>query len=65
MLVVMEHASCRVVHLNVTAHPTVQVILHDRDAIFSTGFDASIASIGLEIIETSARSPKANSLCES
>ena len=81
MLVVMEHASRRIVHINVTAHPTAawtlqqlreaipsdhtyRFILHDRDAIFSTGFDASIARMGLEVIETSVRSPKANSICE-
>ena len=39
-------------------------ILHDRDAIFSTGFDASVARMGLEVIATPVRSPKANSLCE-
>ena len=39
-------------------------ILHDRDAIFSTGFDASLARMGLEVIATPVRSPKANSLCE-
>src|SRR5208282_2842167 len=39
-------------------------ILHDRDAIFSTGFDASVARMGLEVIKTPVRSPKANSLCE-
>jgi transposase InsO family protein len=81
VLVVMEHASRRIVHINVTAHPTAawtlqqlreavpsdhtyRFILHDRDAIFSTGFDASIARMGLEVIETPVRSPKANSLCE-
>ena len=81
VLVVMEHASRRIIHLNVTAHPiaawTLQqlreaipsdhmyrFILHDRDAIFSTGFDASVAHMGLEVIATPVRSPKANSLCE-
>src|SRR5208283_13565 len=81
VLVVMEHASRRIIHLNVSAHPTpawtlqqlreaipsdhrYRFILHDRDAIFSTGFDASVARMGLEVIKTPVRSPKANSLCE-
>jgi putative transposase len=81
VLVVMEHASRRIVHINVTAHPTAawtlqqlreaipsdhpyRFIIHDRDAIFSIGFDASVAGMGLEVIETPVRSPKANSLCE-
>jgi putative transposase len=81
VFVVMEHASRRLIHLNVTAHPTAawtlqqlreavpsdhvyRFIIHDRDAIFSTGFDASLAHLGLEVIETPVRSPKANSLCE-
>jgi putative transposase len=81
VFVVMEHASRRILHINVTAHPTAawtlqqlreaipsdhtyRFILHDRDAIFSTGFDASLARLGLEVIETPVRSPQANSLCE-
>ena len=81
VLVVMEHASRRIIHLNVTPHPgaawTLQqlrkaipsdhpyrFILHDRDAIFSTRLDASVARMGLEVIKTPVRSPQANSLCE-
>ena len=81
VLVVMEHASRRLIHLNVTAHPTAawtlqqlreaipsdhayRFILHDRDAIFSPGFDASLAHLDLEIITTPVRSPQANALCE-
>jgi len=81
VLVVMEHASRRIIRINVTAHPTAawtlqqlreaipsnhtyRFILHDRDAICSTGCDASLARMGLEVIETPVRSPKANSLCE-
>ena len=81
VLVVMEHASRRIIHLNLTSHPTAawtlqqlreavpsdhtyRFILHDRDAIFSTGLDASVAHLGLEVIKTPVRSPQANSLCE-
>jgi putative transposase len=39
-------------------------MFHDRDAIFSTGVDASVAGMGLEVIKTPVRSPKAISLCE-
>jgi len=81
VFVVMEHASRRIIHLNVTAHPSAawtlqqlreavasdhayRFIIHDRDAIFSSEFDASVAGLGLEVIKTPVRSPKANSLCE-
>jgi putative transposase len=81
VLVVMEHGSRRIIHLNVTAHPTAawtlqqlreaipsdhthRFILHDRDAIFSTELDASVARMGLEVIKTPVRSPQANSFCE-
>jgi putative transposase len=39
-------------------------ILHDHDAIFSLGFDASVAGLGLEVVKSPVHSPKANSLCE-
>ena len=81
VLVVMEHASRRIIHLNVTSHPTAactlqqlreavpsdhtyRFILHDRDAIFSTRLNASVAHMGIEVIKTPVRSPQANSLCE-
>jgi len=64
LLIVMEHASRRIIHLNATAHPTAawtlqqlraaipsehtyRFILHDHDAIFSSGFDTSAAHLGV------------------
>jgi putative transposase len=81
VLVVIEHASRRIIHLNVTAHPTAawtlqqlreaipsdhiyRFMLHDRDSIFSAVCDASIAHLGLQIVKTPVRSPKANAFCE-
>src|SRR5260370_10762922 len=39
-------------------------IVHDRDAIFCSAFDTSVAALGLEIIKTPVRSPQANALRE-
>jgi putative transposase len=81
VFVVMEHLSRRIVHANVTAHPTAawtmqqlreaipsdhacRFIIHDRDAIFSSDLDASAAGLGLKVVKTPVRSPKANALCE-
>lgn len=39
-------------------------LIHDRDSIFSTDLDQSIRNLGLWVLETPYRSPRANSLCE-
>ena len=39
-------------------------LIHDRDGIFSPHLDQSISHMGLRVLETPPRSPKANSLCE-
>jgi putative transposase len=64
VLVVMEHTSRRIIHLNATAYLTAawtlqqqreaipsehayRFILHDRNAIFSSGFDPLVARLSL------------------
>ncbi|WP_246038986.1 hypothetical protein [Peristeroidobacter soli] len=39
-------------------------LLHDRDSIFSTEVDESIERLGLRVLKSPPRSPKANALCE-
>ncbi len=39
-------------------------LIHDRDGIFSSQLDQSITHMGLRVLRTPYRSPKANSLCE-
>jgi len=81
VLVVIEHQTRRIVHCNVTIHPTAawtlqqlreaipsdhryRFLIHDGDGIFSPQLDASITHMGLRVLKTPPRSPKANSLCE-
>jgi hypothetical protein len=37
---------------------------HDRGAIFSAELDESIRRLGLRVLKSPLRSPKANSICE-
>jgi putative transposase len=81
VLIVIEHQTRRIVHCNVTTHPTAawtlqqlreaippdhsyRFLIHDRDGIFSPQLDQSITHMGLRVLRTPPRSPKANSLCE-
>ena len=81
VLVVIEHHSRRLIHVNVTAHPSAQwtrqqlreavgyeeqyaYLLHDRDSIFSAELDHSIQRLGLRVLKSPPRSPKANAMCE-
>ena len=41
-----------------------QYLLHDRDSIFGKHLDESIKALGLSILKSQPRSPKANSICE-
>ena len=81
VFVLMEHASRRVLHFNVTRHPTAQwtlqqlreaipsdhsyrFLIHDRDSIFSKELDSSVRNLGLRVLKTPYRSPRANAICE-
>ena len=39
-------------------------LIHDRDGIFSPQLDQSISRMGIRVLKSPPRSPKANSLCE-
>jgi putative transposase len=81
VFIVMEHASRRIIHFNVTDHPTADwttqqfreaipssheylFLIHDRDSIYSAELDEQIRSMGLVVVRTPVRAPKANALCE-
>jgi transposase InsO family protein len=80
VLVLIEHGSCRLLHLNLTPHPPAawtlqqlrealgcrdfQYLMHDRDRIFARNLDASIKNLGLTLLKSPPHSPKANAICE-
>lgn len=81
VLIVVEHHSRRLIHYNVTAHPSAQwtrqqlreavgcerryeYLVHDRDNIFSADLDESVGRLGLRVLKSPPRSPKANAICE-
>jgi hypothetical protein len=81
VFVVIGHASRRLLHVNVTAHPTApwtmqqfreaipadhdyQILIHDRDSIFSKQVDQGIRNLGLRVLKTPVRTPVANATCE-
>jgi transposase InsO family protein len=81
VFVVMEVGSRRLLHVNVTAHPTAawtlqqlrealpgehgyRFLIHDRDSIYSRHLDRSIASLGVSILRTPQRAPRANTFVE-
>jgi hypothetical protein len=76
VFVVNEHGARRLLHLNVTAHPTgawilqqlreglgyqarYRYLIHDRGSIFANSLDESIERLGLKVLKSPPRSPKA------
>ena len=81
VLVVIEHGGRRLVHFNVTAHPSAawtlqqllevvgnadwyNFLLHDRDSIFASHLDESIRKLGVRVLKSPPRCPRANAVCE-
>jgi len=81
VLVVMEIGSRRIIHVNVSAHPSAcwtmqqlreaipsdheyRFLIHDRDSIFSSALDDQVGALGLKVLRTPIRAPKANGHCE-
>ena len=81
VFVAMEVGSRRILHCNVTQHPTAEwttqqfreflvfdhpyrYVIHDRDAIFSSGLDTALKGFGVRVLKTPVRAPKANAFCE-
>jgi putative transposase len=80
VLVLIEHGSRRLLHFNVTEHPSAdwtlqqlrealgcrdfRYLIHDRDSIFARSLDESIRHLGLTVLKSPPHSPKANAICE-
>ena len=81
VLVMMELGTRKILHYNVTAHPTAEwtlqpfqealpddhpyrFVIHDRDSIFSRELDKGATDLGVGVLRTPVRAPKANSVCE-
>ena len=41
-----------------------EYLIHDRDSIFSADLDESVRALGLRVLKSPPRSPKANAICE-
>jgi putative transposase len=81
VFVIIEVATRRVLHFNVTRHPTAdwtlqqfreciagdegyRFVIHDRDRIYSSDLDAALKTLGLTVLRTPHKAPKANAICE-
>jgi putative transposase len=78
ILVIMELGRCWILHHNVTAHPSAEWTLQQfrealtptvfwfttGDSIFSKDLDKAVIGMGVRILKTPVRAPKANAVCE-
>jgi transposase InsO family protein len=81
VLVIVELGTRRILHHNVTAHPTAEwtlqqfrealpadhpyrFVIHDRDSIFSRQLDRHVTDLGVRVLRTPIRAPRANAICE-
>ena len=49
---------------SIPADHEYRFLVHDRDSIFSDDLDQRMRNLGLRVLKTPVRSPKANSVCE-
>src|SRR5215468_3170364 len=81
VFLVIEIGSRKILHQNVTAHPTAawtlqqfrealpgdhpyRFLIHDRDSIFAAEVEQGLAHLGVRVLRTPLRAPKANAVCE-
>ena len=75
VFLIMEIHTRKVLHFNVTRHPTADWTRQqfrecvtgdedDRDSIYSKELDTSLKALGLIVLKTPYKSPQANSFCE-
>jgi putative transposase len=81
VFVMIEHRSRRLIHCNLTRHPTAawtlqqlreaagyqdrfEYLIHDRDRKFASHLDDSIRRLGLRVLKSPPRCPKADAICE-
>jgi transposase InsO family protein len=80
VFVVMEVGTRKIVHFNVTDHPTAdwtlqqfrevmgeqshRFVIHDRDSIYSLQLDSALKAMGLRVLKTPFQAPQANACCE-
>jgi hypothetical protein len=74
----MEVGTRKIVHFNVTDHPTAdwtlqqfrevmgeqshRFVIHDRDSIYSPQLDSALKAMGLRVLKTPFQAPPANAL---